>query len=683
MSDNTGLQFTFTTQSLPEHTFNVVSFALNEGLSQVYSLSVELSSILQEISFGRLLDNTAELQIWYNGALQRRINGVISRFSHSDTGNERTRYSVTLRPAIWMLSLEHSSRIFQQQTPQQIITTLLRKANVIQFSFQLRYEHPMREYCVQYRESTLAFIERLAAEEGISWYFRFENNKQEIVFVDDCAFLPMGETLPYNSHQRGLNEGASIQRFSYEENVRAAQVLLKDYTFKNPAWEMLYQEHSRGDHQRSETLHYDFPGRYKTDFNGQAYTGYRLDALRQDAMQALGRSDSPALMAGQCIAMTSHPHEPFNQKWQIISLQTEGQQPQSQREEAGVLGTFLESHLVMIPDGQTWRPLPNVRPRVDGPQMAVVVGPENEEIYCDEVGRVKVQFPWDLEGKGNETSSCWIRVAQGWAGSRYGAMAVPRIGHEVIVDFLEGDPDQPIITGRTYHVVNVPPHALPIHKTRTVLRTSTHKGAGYNELSFEDEQGQQLVYLHAQKDQQTEVKNNQYLVVEQDRSKTIKHDQVEEIGNDKTSDVTHDHIERIHHDQMINVMNNQQIQIDNQYLFHVLNQRKDKMGADFSEEVAGDHHHTVAGTYELLANKKVLINTNDLVLQGAKSVVLQGPGGKIVIDSSGISLSSNLVNIKAVTRITSGGSSSMSALSATAMNGDPLSEICPICLQSL
>lgn len=683
MSDNTGLQFTFTTQSLPEHTFNVVSFTLNEGLSQVYSLSVELSSILQEISFGRLLDNTAELQIWYNGALQRRINGVISRFSHSDTGNERTRYSVTLRPAIWTLTLEHSSRIFQQQTPQQIITTLLRKANVIQFSFQLRYEHPMREYCVQYRESTLAFIERLAAEEGISWYFRFENNKQEIVFIDDCAFLPMGETLPYNSHQRGLNEGASIQRFSYEENVRAAQVLLKDYTFKNPAWEMLYQEHSRGDHQRSETLHYDFPGRYKTDFNGQAYTGYRLDALRQDAMQAQGRSDSPALMAGQCIAMTSHPHEPFNQKWQIISLQTEGQQPQSQREEAGVLGTFLESHLVMIPDGQTWRPLPNVRPRVDGPQMAVVVGPQNEEIYCDEVGRVKVQFPWDLEGKGNETSSCWIRVAQGWAGSRYGAMAVPRIGHEVIVDFLEGDPDQPIITGRTYHVVNVPPHALPIHKTRTVLRTSTHKGAGYNELSFEDEQGQQLVYLHAQKDQQTEVKNNQYLVVEQDRSKTIKHDQVEEIGNDKTSDVTHDHIERIHHDQMINVMNNQQIQIDNQYLFHVLNQRKDKMGADFSEEIAGDHHHSVAGTYEVLANEKVLINTNDLVLQGAKSVVLQGPGGKIVIDSSGISLSSNLVNIKAVTRITSGGSSSMSALSATAMNGDPLSEICPICLQSL
>ena len=141
----------------------------------------------------------------------------------------------------------------------------------------------------------------------------------------------------------------------------------------------------------------------------------------------------------------------------------------SQKEEAGILGTFLESHLVMIPDGQTWRPLPNARPRVDGPQMAVVVGPENEEIYCDEVGRVKVQFPWDLEGKGNETSSCWIRVAQGWAGSRYGSMAVPRIGHEVIVDFLEGDPDQPIITGRTYHVVNVPPHSLPIHKTRTVL----------------------------------------------------------------------------------------------------------------------------------------------------------------------------------------------------------------------
>ncbi|MDX6840105.1 type VI secretion system tip protein TssI/VgrG [Hafnia paralvei] len=683
MADNTGLQFTFTTQSLPEKTFSVVSFALNEGLSQIYSLDVELASITAEIAFSRVLDESGELQIWYNGEIKRRVNGIITRFSHSDTGNERTRYSVTLRPQMWLLSLDQSSRIFQQQTPQQIITTLLQKANIISFNFQLRYEHPTREYCVQYRESTLAFIERLAAEEGISWYFHFDNDKQEIVFVDDCTFLPMGETLPYNPHQRGLSEGASIQRFSYEENVRPAQVLLKDHTFKNPAWEMLYQQHSKSDHQRSEIQHYDYPGRYKTDFNGQAYSGYRLDALRQDAMQARGRSDSPSLMGGQCIIMQQHPNEAFNQRWQIVSLLCEGQQPESQKEEAGVSGTYLESQIVVIPDRQTWRPMPDPRPRVDGPQIAVVVGPENEEIYCDEVGRVKVQFPWDLEGKGNETSSCWIRVAQSWAGSRYGAMSVPRIGHEVIVDFLEGDPDQPIITGRTYHVVNVPPHALPVHKTRTVLRTDTHKGAGYNELSFEDEQDKQLIYLHAQKDLQTEVKNNQYIMVEQDRSKIIKHDQTEEIGNDKTSDVTHDHIERIHHDQMINVMHNQQIQVDNQYLFHVLNQRKDQMGADFTEEIAGDHHHTVAGTYELLANKKVLINTNDLVLQGAQSVVLQGPGGKIVIDSSGITLSSPIVNIKALTRITSGGGSSMSALGATAMNGDPLSEICPICLQSL
>lgn len=684
MADSTGLQYTFVANTLTPGALTVAAFELTEGLSEPYELNLELATQHDDIAFPRVLDDSAELQIWFNGELKRRVHGLVTRFARNDTGHQRTRYSVTLRPDLWLLSLEHHSRIFQQQTPQQIITQLLQKAGITAFHFSLRYDHPVREYCVQYRESTLDFISRLAAEEGISWYFRFTGKAHEVVFIDDYTFLPKGETLPWNPHRRGLNEGASVQRFSYEENLRVSQVLLKEYTFKNPAWAMLYREQdNKAPYRHHQMQHYDYPGRYKTDFNGDAYSGYRLDALRRDAMQALGVSDSPSLTAGDCFSLTSHPHDDFNCVWQTVSLTITGQQPQSQEEEAGVKGTWLESHFTAIPDKITWRPQPNPRPRVDGPQIATVVGPEGEEIWCDEVGRVRVQFPWDLEGENNENSSCWIRVAQGWAGSRYGAMAIPRIGHEVIVSFLEGDPDQPIITGRTYHVANVPPHSLPVHKTRTVLRTDTHKGAGFNELSFEDENDNQLIYFHAEKDFQTKVKNNEYLVVEQDRFATIHHDQREEIKNDKTSIVEHDHIERVHHDQMINVIHNQQIQVDNQYLFHVLNQRKDTMGADYTEETAGDHHHTVAGWYEMQAGKKVTVTTRELQLIGSEKVVIQGPNGKIVMDSSGISISSSLLRINAMTKITGSSSGALNSLEVAAMNGDPLSEICPICKQSL
>jgi len=684
MADKTGLQFTFTARSLAATALSVIRFELNEGLSEVFELNLELATEREDIAFPRVLDDSAELQIWFNGELQRRIHGLVTRFARNDTGHHRTRYSVTLRPDLWLLSLEHHSRIFQQKTPEQIITELLQKAGITAFQFAFRHEHPVREYCVQYRESTLDFIRRLTAEEGISWYFRFTDNAHELVMIDDYTFLPKGNTLPWNPHKRGLNQGACVQRFSYEENMRPSQVLLKEYTFKNPAWAMLYkQEGTKAPYRHHHMQHYDYPGRYKTDFNGQAYSEYRLDALRRDAVQALGVSDSPSLTAGDCLTLTSHPCDDFNHIWQLVSLQIMGQQPQSQEDEAGEEGTWLECHFTAIPDKITWRPQPNPRPRVDGPQIATVVGPEGEEIWCDEVGRVRVQFPWDLQGQNNENSSCWIRVAQGWAGSRYGAMAVPRIGHEVIVSFLEGDPDQPIITGRTYHVVNVPPHSLPVHKTRTVLRTDTHKGAGYNELSFEDENDNQLIYFHAEKDFQTHVKNNEYLVVEQDRFATIQRDQREEVKHDKTSIVEHDHIERIHHDQMVNVIHNQQIQVDNQYLFHVLNQRKDKMGADYTEETAGDHHHTVAGWYEMQAGKKVSITTRELQLLGSEKVVIQGPNGKIVIDSSGVSIFSNLLKIFARTQIIAGGGGALNTLEVAAMNGDPLSEICPVCKESL
>ncbi|WP_162541437.1 type VI secretion system tip protein TssI/VgrG, partial [Aggregatibacter aphrophilus] len=186
--------------------------------------------------------------------------------------------------------------------------------------------------------------------------------------------------------------------------------------------------------------------------------------------------------------------------WLIVSIEHRGYQHGILEEEAGALGNHYENHLKLIPHTTQWRPLPQPKPKVDGPQMAHVVGPEGEEIYCDEWGRVKIRFPWDRVGSHDEHSSCWVRVSQGWAGAQYGSQMLPRIGQEVIVNFLEGDPDQPIITGRTYHSTTEPPYPLPKHKTRMTIKSKTHKGNGFNELRFEDEKGQEEIFLHAEKD---------------------------------------------------------------------------------------------------------------------------------------------------------------------------------------
>ncbi|KJG10586.1 type VI secretion protein VgrG, partial [Photobacterium iliopiscarium] len=219
-----------------------------------------------------------------------------------------------------------------------------------------------------------------------------------------------------------------------------------------------------------------------------------------DAQTANAKSNVPTILPGVKFTLQEHDDDTCNRDWLIIAVTHVGTQPQALEEAGGEGATTYNNEFVVIATHRPWRPPFNAKPTVDGPQIAMVVGPEGEEIYCDEFGRVKLQFPWDRYSNSNDNASCWVRVSQGWAGSQYGMVALPRVGHEVIVSFLEGDPDQPIITGRTYHATNQPPYELPAHKTRTVLRTETHQGDGYNELRFEDQAGKEEIYVRAQKD---------------------------------------------------------------------------------------------------------------------------------------------------------------------------------------
>ncbi|WGL28188.1 type VI secretion system tip protein TssI/VgrG [Pectobacterium brasiliense] len=606
MANSTGLQFTVKVGALPESTFAVVDFQLSEALNQPFALSLNLASPLPGVDFGAVLDQPCELRVWYEGELKRRVSGIISAFAQGDTGFRRTRYQAEVRPALWRLGLRTNARIFQAQKPEDIIGTLLEESGITDYAFALRHDHAPREYCVQYRESDLAFVTRLAAEEGLYFFHEFEAGKHRVVFADDAGALSKGPELFFNLATQGLSEGEYVRRFRYAEAVSTAEVALKDYSFKTPAYGLLHSKMSGElEHQRDTYQHFDYPGRFKKDPSGKAFTGYRLDALRAGAMTGSGESNAAMLMPGSSFILTEHPNLTLNAGWQLVAITHSGQQPQALEEESGGEPTTYSNSFEVISAKSTWRADLPYKPMVDGPQIATVVGPAGEEIYCDEYGRIKLQFPWDRYGASDDQSSCWVRVSQGWAGGQYGMIAIPRIGHEVIVSFLEGDPDQPIVTGRTFHATNPSPYELPLHKTRMSIKSKTHKGGGFNELRFEDQAGQEEVFIHAQKDMNTVVLNNQSTLVE--------------------------------NDQFSHIKNNMHHTIDNEY--RMLVKKEASFTTNMSLHVKTDDSLLVDGAKEIH-----LSSGQKIVIDAGSEITLQAAGHFIKIDSSGISTSS-IVNM--------------------------------------
>ncbi|MGP4712352.1 type VI secretion system tip protein TssI/VgrG, partial [Escherichia coli] len=366
-----------------------------------------------------------------------------------------------------------------------------------------------------------------AAEEGIFFYeeHAYKSTDQSLVLCDTVRHLPESFEIPWNPNTRTEVSTLCISQFRYSAQIRPSSVVTKDYTFKRPGWAGRFeQEGQHQDYQRTQYEVYDYPGRFKSA-HGQNFARWQMDGWRNNAETARGMSRSPEIWPGRRIVLTGHPQANLNREWQVVASELHGEQPQAVPGRQGA-GTALENHFAVIPADRTWRPQPLLKPLVDGPQSAVVTGPAGEEIFCDEHGRVRVKFNWDRYNPADQDSSCWIRVAQAWAGTGFGHLAIPRVGQEVIVDFLNGDPDQPIIMGRTYHQENRTPGSLPGTKTQMNIRSKTYMGSGFNELKFDDATGREQVYIHAQKNMDTEVLN--------DRTTTVKHDHRETVKNDQT-----------------------------------------------------------------------------------------------------------------------------------------------------
>ncbi|MEQ5816053.1 type VI secretion system tip protein VgrG [Marinobacter sp. NFXS11] len=620
MPQASGLQFTATIGEFSSDHFSVVGFALTERLSELFQGRLDLASTDSSVGASSVLEQPVDLVIWRDGTPLRRFTGVVSEFARGESGHRRTRYELVFQPPLWRLALMHNSRIFQNRGTDEIVRTLLEERGIVDTVFDLERRPEEREYCVQHRESDLAFVERLAAEEG--WHYRYQHGTLDgqappaLIFADHHRDSPRLEAVPYNGKAGGSTRTPCVFRFAYRERVRPASVAMKDYTFKNPAYALMHAQSGDQLVHREDYQHYDYPGRFKQDASGRPFTEARLAALRSDASTAFGESNRPDFAPGARVPLTDHDNEAVNRDWLLTAITHTGSQPQALEEEGGSEPTRYGNHFTAIPADRSWRPLCEHKPLMDGPQMAMVTGPEGEEIHCDQYGRVKVRFPWDRYAANDEHSSAWLRVSQGWAGGQYGFTALPRIGHEVIVSFLDGDPDQPIITGRTWHATNTPPYSLPVHKTRTTLKTKTHKGEGSNELRFEDEAGEEQIYVHAQKDLA--------LITENNRTEVIRNDCYLTVGNDRKA-----HIKGNDHAT-------------------VNGEKREKTGKDRSFNVTGTLHLKAGTAWLTDSGTELHIKAGQkAVIEAGAEITLKAGGSFVKIDPSGVAMGGAAIKLNA------------------------------------
>ena len=524
---STGLRFTLEVDGLPPDAFAVVSFHLTQSLSSLFSLDLSLvSQQFLSLEFAQVLDKMAYLTVWQGDDVQRRVKGVVTWFELGENDKNQMLYSMKVCPPLWRTGLRQNFRIFQNEDIESILATILKENGVTEWSPLFSEPHPSREFCVQYGETDYDFLCRMAAEEGIFFYeeHAYKSTDQSLVLCDTVRHLPESFEIPWNPNTRTEVSTLCISQFRYSAQIRPSSVVTKDYTFKRPGWAGRFeQEGQHQDYQRTQYEVYDYPGRFKSA-HGQNFARWQMDGWRNNAETARGMSRSPEIWPGRRIVLTGHPQANLNREWQVVASELHGEQPQ-----------------------------PLLKPLVDGPQSAVVTGPAGEEIFCDEHGRVRVKFNWDRYNPSNQDSSCWIRVAQAWAGTGFGNLAILRVGQEVIVDFLNGDPDQPIIMGRTYHQENRTPGSLPGTKTQMTIRSKTYKGSGFNELKFDDATGKEQVYIHAQKNMNTEVLNNRTTDVINNHAETIGNNQMIAVTNNQIQTVGVNQIETVGSNQIIKV----------------------------------------------------------------------------------------------------------------------------------
>jgi type VI secretion system secreted protein VgrG len=600
----------------------VVDFVARERISMPFEVDLSLASE-EEVSFADTLGKPGALTIQGDHE-QRFLQGMVSKFIQTGTTGRFYLYHARIVPQIWLLSLRQDCRIFQQKSVPTIVKEVLEGAGVTSdlFEFRLQGNFYQREYCVQYRESDLNFISRLLEEEGIFYFFEHTDSKHKMVMGNGTVNYQAISGEPkvvFNPGGGMVSEEESVTRFTLSRQIRSGKCTLRDYNFEKPSMDLTAD---MSDAENKELEVFDYPGEYNMQDVGKQLAQTRLQETIMFKDTAEGESTVPRMMPGFTFSLQGHDMDGFNQEYVLYEVVHSGQQPQVLAESGGGgKGSSWSNSFLAVPSSVTLRPeRVTPKPVVEGVQTAIVTGPRGEEIYPDEHGRVKVQFHWDRQGRKDETSSCWIRVSQAWAGAGWGAMFIPRINQEVIVDFIEGDPDRPIITGRVYHGTNTPPYSLPAEKTKSTIKSDTSTGGGgSNEIRFEDKKGSEEIYVHGQKDWT--------IVIDNDKNQTISNDESLSVGNNRTKFVGKDQGETIASNKNITVGLNHAESIGANMSLSVGGNKSEMVAAASTETVGTAKAITIGAAYQVTVGAAL----NETV--GAAKAEQVGAGKSVVVGS--------------------------------------------------
>jgi type VI secretion system secreted protein VgrG len=481
----------------PTGELRIESMHGSEQLGHLYEYELDLFSANEAINIDAVLGQPVTVKLETAGGGERYFNGIVTRFSQlgRSEGGYAT-YQATLRPWLWLLTRTTDCRIFQEMAVPDIIKQVCKDQGFTDIEDKLSGSYRNWVYCVQYRETDFNFVSRLMEQEGMYYFFKQEDGKHTLVLCDGMSsHESVGDPIPYHlPGSSDLGREECVSDWFLTREVQPGAYVLNDYNAEKPKASLQSRALVKRDHAEAEYEVYDYPGEYLESGDGDQYAGIRIEELQALFEEVKGNSDSRALTTGGLFQLEQCPRDDQNRKYLLVSTNYElNSDAQASGESSGQ--AIYGCTFTAIDSRTPYRtPRTTPKPLVQGPQTAVVVGPSGEEIYPDKFGRVKVQFHWDRYGAMDENSSCWIRVAHVWAGKGWGGQTIPRIGQEVMVEFLEGDPDRPIITGRVYNADNMPPYALPANKTQSGIKSRSTKGGGgdnFNEVRFEDKIGEE------------------------------------------------------------------------------------------------------------------------------------------------------------------------------------------------
>ncbi len=642
----------------------LAGFTGQESISELFRFELDLlAENSKTIAFDKLLGQKTGFgfEEGDDGKQKKRpFHGIVSRVVQLARGKEFTHYRMDVEPRVWLLTQTVRSRIFQHLSIPDILKKVLQG---IDAAYEIQGTFHPREFCVQYQESDFAFASRLMEEEGIYYFFKFTEDGHTMVLANTSQShpdVPEDSKLIFEEMEGGTRDESRISLWEKTQDLRSGKYTTWDHHFELPYKHLEAEQTVVDTVQAGKVTHklkvggndkleiFDYPGGYAARFDGvdkgggdadstlqkvfednKRTVGIRMQQVETPMLLVKGASNYRQMTPGYRFTLQRH----FNADGQYVILSVDHEAVEgSFRAESSEGENHYGNSFKCLPFALPFRPARKTsRPFIHGCQTAVVSGPAGEEIFTDKYGRVKVQFHWDREGKGEADSSCWVRVATTWAGKQWGAISIPRVGHEVIVDFIEGDPDRPIIVGSVYNADLMPSYTLPEHKTRSGVKSrSSIGGGGFNEVRFEDKKDSEQIFIHGQKDLDVRVENDRREWIGNDRHLIVKRDRYEEVtrdchikaGRDQRQDIGRDSHEAIAGKAAYSVGGSYSMKVDGDVAL--------QFGGKLSETVGSDISIKAGGKITLLA--------------GA-GLTIQGPGGHVTIDAAGVTIVGTMVKI--------------------------------------